>query len=252
MVEVANLTKTYRSRDGQTVTALSNLSVTIREGEILTVIGPSGCGKTTLLRIIAGLVPYESGEVRVNGRPVGRPGPDRAVVFQNFALLPWKTALDNIAFGLELQRVSVEVRRERANEFVKLVGLEGFAQCLPRELSGGMQQRVGLARALLVAPEILLMDEPFGQLDDQTRRLMQDQFVALLAVQPKTVLFITHSTEEAVRLGDRVLLMTQRPGRVREIIEVPLPRPRTEDVETTREFIDLKTHIWKQLKGMYV
>ncbi len=252
MVEVANLTKTYRSRDGQTVTALSNLSVTIREGEILTVIGPSGCGKTTLLRIIAGLVPYESGEVRVSGRPVGRPGPDRAVVFQNFALLPWKTALDNIAFGLELQRVSVEVRRERAREFVKLVGLEGFAQCLPRELSGGMQQRVGLARALLVAPEILLMDEPFGQLDDQTRRLMQDQFVTLLSVQPKTVLFITHSTEEAVRLGDRVLLMTQRPGRVREIIEVPLPRPRTEDVETTREFIDLKTHIWKQLKGMYV
>jgi len=252
MVEVANLTKTYRSRDGQPVTALSNLSVTIREGEILTVIGPSGCGKTTLLRIIAGLVPYESGEVRVSGRPVGRPGPDRAVVFQNFALLPWKTALDNIAFGLELQGVSVEDRRERAYEFVKLVGLEGFAQCLPRELSGGMQQRVGLARALLVAPEILLMDEPFGQLDDQTRRLMQDQFVALLAVQPKTVLFITHSTEEAVRLGDRVLLMTQRPGRVREIIEVHLPRPRTEDVETTREFIDLKTYIWKQLKGMYV
>ncbi len=252
MVEVANLTKTYRSRDGQPVTALSNLSMTIREGETLTVIGPSGCGKTTLLRIIAGLVPYESGEVRVSGRPVGRPGPDRAVVFQNFALVPWKTALDNIAFGLELQGVSVEDRRERAHEFVKLVGLEGFAQCLPRELSGGMQQRVGLARALLVAPEILLMDEPFGQLDDQTRRLMQDQFVALLAVQPKTVLFITHSTEEAVRLGDRVLLMTQRPGRVREIIEVPLPRPRTEDVETTREFIDLKTHIWKQLKGMYV
>ncbi len=252
MVEVANLTKSYRSRDGQTVTALSNLSVTIREGEILTVIGPSGCGKTTLLRIIAGLVPFESGEVRVSGRPVDRPGPDRAVVFQNFALLPWKTALDNIAFGLELQRVSVEARRERAREFVKLVGLEGFAQCLPRELSGGMQQRVGLARALLVAPEILLMDEPFGQLDDQTRHLMQDQFEALLAIQPRTVLFITHSTEEAVRLGDRVLLMTQRPGRVREIIEVPLPRPRTEDVETTREFIDLKTHIWKQLKGMYV
>lgn len=252
MVEIANLTKTYRSRDGQEVPALLGLSLEIRDGEIVTVIGPSGCGKTTLLRVIAGLVPSDVGEVRVGGRPVRGPGPDRAVVFQHFALLPWKTALDNVAFGLELQGVPFEERRERAQRFVRLVGLEGFEHRLPRELSGGMQQRVGLARALLVAPDVLLMDEPFGALDDQTRRLMQDQFMALHAIQPKTVLFITHSMEEAVRLGDRVVLMTPRPGRLREVIEVTLPRPRTEEVEATREFIELKTYLWRQLKTMYV
>ncbi len=251
MVRITNLTKTYRSRDGGEVAAVTNLSLTIRDGEVATVIGPSGCGKTTLLRIIAGLIPYD-GEVLVADRPVRRPGPDRAVVFQHFALLPWKSALDNIAFGLELAGVPVEERRTRAREFVKLVGLEGFERRLPRELSGGMQQRVGLARALLVAPAVLLMDEPFGALDDQTRRLMQDQFMALHAARPTTVLFITHSMEEAVRLGDRVVLMTPRPGRVREIIDVPLPRPRTEEVEALREFVDLKTYLWRQLRTMYV
>ncbi len=252
MVRIANLTKTYRSRDGHAVTAITNLILTIRDGEVVTVIGPSGCGKTTLLRIIAGLVPYDSGEVLVDGLPVRRPGPDRAVVFQQFALLPWKSALDNIAFGLELAGVPLEERRARARELVKLVGLDGFEHRLPRELSGGMQQRVGLARALLVAPAVLLMDEPFGSLDDQTRRMMQDQFMALHAAQPKTVLFITHSMEEAVRLGDRVVLMTPRPGRVREIIDVPLPRPRVEEVEATREFVDLKAYLWRQLRTMYV
>jgi NitT/TauT family transport system ATP-binding protein len=252
MVRVTNLTKTYRSRDGSTLSAITNLTLTIRDGEVVTVIGPSGCGKTTLLRVIAGLVPYDAGEVLVDDRPVRRPGPDRAVVFQHFALLPWKTALDNVAFGLELAGVPLAQRRDRARELVKLVGLDGFEHRLPRELSGGMQQRVGLARALLVAPAILLMDEPFGSLDDQTRRMMQDQFMALHAAQPKTVLFITHSMEEAVRLGDRVVLMTPRPGRVREIIDVPLPRPRPEDVEATREFVELKTYLWRQLRAMYV
>ncbi len=252
MVEIANLTKTYRSRDGQEVPALFGLSLEIRDGEIVTVIGPSGCGKTTLLRVVAGLVPCDAGEVSVGGRPVRGPGPDRAVVFQHFALLPWKSALDNVAFGLELKGVPLAERRERARRFVRLVGLEGFEYRLPRELSGGMQQRVGLARALLVAPEVLLMDEPFGALDDQTRRLMQDQFMALHAAQPKTVLFITHSMEEAVRLGDRVVLMTPRPGRVHEVIEVPLPRPRIEEVEATREFIELRTYLWRQLRTMYV
>jgi len=252
MVRITNLTKTYRSRDGHAVPAITNLSLTIRDGEVVTVIGPSGCGKTTLLRIIAGLTPCDTGEALVDARPVRGPGPDRAVVFQHFALLPWKTALDNIAFGLELAGVPLEERRARAREFVKLVGLVGFEHRLPRELSGGMQQRVGLARALLVAPAVLLMDEPFGALDDQTRRMMQDQFMALHAAQPKTVLFITHSMEEAVRLGDRVVLMTPRPGRVREIIGVPLPRPRTEEVEATREFVDLKTYLWRQLRTMYV
>jgi ABC-type nitrate/sulfonate/bicarbonate transport system ATPase subunit len=252
MVRITNLTKIYRGRDGSTLTAIANLSVTIRDGEVVTVIGPSGCGKTTLLRVIAGLVASDAGEVLVDDRPVRRPGPDRAVVFQHFALLPWKTALDNVAFGLELAGVPPAERRDRARGLVKLVGLDGFEHRLPRELSGGMQQRVGLARALLVAPAVLLMDEPFGSLDDQTRRMMQDQFMALHAAQPKTVLFITHSMEEAVRLGDRVVLMTPRPGRVREIIDVPLPRPRPDEVEATREFVELKTHLWRQLRSMYV
>jgi NitT/TauT family transport system ATP-binding protein len=252
VVHIASLSKTYRSRDGSPVAAITNLSLTIRDGEVVTVIGPSGCGKTTLLRIIAGLVPYDTGEVLVDDRPVRRPGPDRAVVFQHFALLPWKTALDNIAFGLELAGVPLEERRARARALVTLVGLDGFEHRLPRELSGGMQQRVGLARALLVSPAVLLMDEPFGSLDDQTRRMMQDQFMALHAAQPKTVLFITHSMEEAVRLGDRIVLMTPRPGRVREIIDIALPRPRVEEVEAAREFVDLKTYLWRQLRTMYV
>lgn len=253
MIQIRNLAKTFYTRDGDGtggVMAIEGLDLDVADHEFLTIIGPSGCGKTTLLRIIAGLIPFEQGEVLIDGRPVTGPGPDRAVVFQNFALLPWATVLDNVAFGLELRGVPRQQRYETAMRLIKLVGLEGFERRIPRELSGGMQQRVGLARALAVDPQILLMDEPFGSLDEQTRRLLQEELLRIWETQRKTVVFITHSMEEAVLLGDRVVLMSPRPGRVKEIIQVPLPRPRGREVEKSPAFVETKEYLWENLRQM--
>ena len=247
------MSKGFNTLDnGGGVLALSNIDFEVRDNEFLTVIGPSGCGKTTLLRIIAGLIPYDQGEVTIDGRPVIGPGPDRAVVFQNFALMPWADIMTNVTFGLEIRGTPREECRATAKELIKLVGLEGFEQRLPKELSGGMQQRVGLARALAVNPQILLMDEPFGSLDEQTRRLLQEQLLRLWEHQQKTVVFITHSMDEAVMLGDRVMLMTPRPGRVKEMIDVPLKRPRTPEVEKSGAFVEVKEYLWENLKAMQV
>ncbi len=253
MIQIRNLAKTFHTRDDDGtggVMAIEGLDLDVADHEFLTIIGPSGCGKTTLLRIIAGLIPFEQGEVLIDGRPVTGPGPDRAVVFQNFALLPWATVLDNVAFGLELRGVPKQERYETAMRLIKLVGLEGFERRIPRELSGGMQQRVGLARALAVDPQILLMDEPFGSLDEQTRRLLQEELLRIWETQRKTVVFITHSMEEAVLLGDRVVLMSPRPGRVKEIIQVPLPRPRGREVEKSPGFVETKEYLWENLRQM--
>jgi ABC-type nitrate/sulfonate/bicarbonate transport system ATPase subunit len=251
MIQVKNLTKEFgRIDNGGGVLALSDIDFQVRDNEFVTVIGPSGCGKTTLLRIIAGLIPYQHGEVSIDSHPVVGPGPERAVVFQNFALLPWTDVLGNVTFGLDVRGATKSDSQAKAKELIKLVGLEGFEQRLPKELSGGMQQRVGLARALAVNPRILLMDEPFGALDEQTRRLLQEQLLQLWERERKTVVFITHSMEEAVMLGDRVMLMTPRPGKVKEMIDIPLKRPRPPDIEKSPAFVEIKEYLWENLRAM--
>jgi NitT/TauT family transport system ATP-binding protein len=253
MIRVRDLSKEFGTvENGASVLALSNIELEVRDNEFMTIIGPSGCGKTTLLRIIAGLIPYDRGEVTIDGRVVTGPGPERAVVFQNFALMPWANVLTNVTFGLDVRGTPKEESHAKALELIKLVGLDGFENRLPKELSGGMQQRVGLARALAVQPQILLMDEPFGALDEQTRRLLQEQLLVLWERERKTVVFITHSMDEAVMLGDRVMLMTPRPGKVREMIDVPLPRPRTYQLEKSSGFLEIKEYLWDNLRAMQV
>ena len=251
MIEIRNCCKTYRGTNGRPDTvALDGVNFTVGEREFISLLGPSGCGKTTLLKIIAGLVTADEGEVFISGQRVTGPGPDRSMVFQNFALLPWADVLANIAFGLELRGMARKERESIAQQMIEPLGLAGFEHHYPRELSGGMQQRVGLARALAVDPHILLMDEPFASVDAQTRRLLQEDLLRLHLSARKTVLFVTHNMQEAVLLGDRVVLLTPRPGRVAEIVDVPLPRPRTPDVEKSPVLVELKEYLWERLKGM--
>jgi NitT/TauT family transport system ATP-binding protein len=208
------------------VLALDGADLEVRDGEFLCLLGPSGCGKSTLIFILAGLQTASAGRVTLYGRPVSGPGPDRGVLFQQLALFPWRTAIDNVAFGLEMQGLSRARARARAQVFLELVGLAEFAQSFPHEMSGGMQQRVAIARLLAHEPEVLLMDEPFGALDAQTRARMAHELARIWERARKTVLFVTHSVDEAIYLGDRVAVMTARPGRIKTIVEVPLDRPR--------------------------
>jgi NitT/TauT family transport system ATP-binding protein len=244
MIELRGCRKTYPSHNGQApVLAVDRFDLTVATREFVCLLGPSGCGKTTILKTIAGLVALDAGEIRIDGVLVTAPGPDRAMVFQNFALLPWADVLTNIGFGLELRGVPLAERDRTARELIQTIGLAGFERHYPRQLSGGMQQRVGLARALAVDPKILLLDEPFGAVDEQTRRLLQEDLLALHERTRKTVIFVTHSMDEAVRLGDRVVLMTPRPGRVQESISVDLPRPRPVDVDKNPRFIESITYV---------
>jgi NitT/TauT family transport system ATP-binding protein len=256
MIEVKGVSKQFPSRDGsEPVQALREVDLTVGDNEFLTVLGPSGCGKTTLLRNIAGLVPWDSGEILVDGVPVTGPSPDRAMVFQSFALMPWASVLANVTIGLEIRGDPKAQREAHAMELLERVGLKGFERRLPGELSGGMQQRVGLARALAVDPSTLLMDEPFGALDEQTRRLLQEELLRIWEETPKTVVFITHSMEEAVLLGDRIVLMSARPGRIDEVIDVPLERPRSvhvDAVEQSPEYRQITAHLWERLRSMQV
>ena len=225
MVEVQALSKRYRV-DGSEIVALAEVDLTIPEGEFLCLLGPSGCGKSTLLKLAAGLIPPSSGSIRINGRPVTGPGPDRAVVFQDYALFPWMTVRENAEFGLAARGVDPARRRAISSELLRVVGLPDFADKYPHHLSGGMKQRVSIARALAVEPVLLLMDEPFGALDAQTRYVMQQELLRIWRAYKKTVLFVTHSIEEALFLGDRVLLMTARPGRIKAEMRVDAERPR--------------------------
>ncbi len=255
MIKVNGVRKVFPGRDGHgdDVEALRDINLAINDNEFLTVIGPSGCGKTTLLRAIAGLLPIDGGEILIEGTPVRGPGRERAMVFQNIALLPWSTVLSNVAFGLELRGVPKQEREDKARHFIELVGLAGWEHRMPLELSGGMQQRVGLARALAVEPKVLLMDEPFGSLDEQTRRLLQEEMLRIWEATRTTVVFITHSMEEAVLLGDRVVLMSTRPGTIVEIVPVPLPRPRGAHVDTvgwSTEFLEITSRLWRRLRDM--
>lgn len=250
MIEVQGLTKSFPRRPAGWLQVLDGVDMQVRRDEFVCLLGPSGCGKTTLLKILAGLMPWDSGDIHIQGHPLSGPGPGRAMVFQNFVLLPWATALDNVAFGLEMRGIARQERRAKASTLLRSVGLEGFEGHYPHELSGGMQQRVGLARALAVDPQILLMDEPFGSVDSQTRRLLQEDLLALYDRERKTVLFVTHSMDEAVRLGDRILLFGPRPSRIVESFDVPLGRPRPPEVRLLPQYIELKEALWARLRTM--
>jgi NitT/TauT family transport system ATP-binding protein len=249
-ISIQDLTVAFPSRrsDGGVI-ALWKVSLDIADGEFVTVVGPSGCGKTTLINVVAGLVPPSEGRVLVGGRAVTAPGPDRAVVFQDYALFPWRTAWDNIKYGLSRLPAFRADASARIESAIHLVGLDGFEHAYPRQLSGGMQQRVALARALVADPAILLMDEPFAAVDAMTRDVMQGELERIVIASKKTAIFITHSIDEAIFLGDRVIVATTRPGRIKAILPVALPRPRwTSDVKGASEFIRLRELIWDLLK----
>ena len=225
-IAIDAVSKSFSVGSNKSHQALLDISLTVRRGEFVAILGPSGCGKSTLLYIVGGFEHASSGTVRADGRVVDRPGPDRGPVFQEFALFPWKTVLGNVAAGLREQGLSRMVAEARAKELIDLVGLDGYQSFYPKELSGGMKQRVALARTLAYEPSILLMDEPFGSLDAYTRTLMQQELLAIWERDRKTVLFVTHGVEEAVFLADRVMVMTRSPGRVKAIVDIPLSRPR--------------------------
>ena len=244
-IAVTELTKRYA--DGLVV--FQRLSLEVYENEFLCVLGPSGCGKTTLLRLIDGLLPPDGGEVRISGERVTGPRPDVAMVFQHFGLFPWKRLDQNVAYGLKLRGYPQHKIHERVARYIKLVGLEGFERKFPYQLSGGMQQRAGLARALAVSPKVMLLDEPFGSVDAQTRELLQEELMRIWEGERKTMVFVTHSIDEAILLGDRVLIMGKRPSRVQEILDVKLPRPRLiSEVRGDETYIRLRNYAWELIK----
>ncbi len=227
--------------------ALGGIDLDVRENEFVVLIGPSGCGKTTFLQIVAGFLVPTEGRIEANGRVVTRPGPDRGYVFQEDAVFPWMTVRENVEFGLEAKGMPRSERRRISDHFIQLVGLTGFEQALPKELSGGMLKRVDLARAYAVDPAVLLMDEPFGPLDAQTRTVMQHELEKIWEQARKTVLFVTHDIEEAIFLADRVVVLTPRPGRIKAVIDVTLPRPRVPAVKLTEAFVEFKRRAWEDL-----
>ena len=244
-VVLKDVTKSYPASAGQ-VEALSNITLSVAEGEFLSLIGPSGCGKSTLLRILAGIYQQSSGEVSIqrsssNGRPLN------AMVFQEYAIFPWRTIVDNVAFGLEMQGMGHKERQDRAQTYLGKVGLSRFGNYYPHQLSGGMKQRVAIARALAANPEILLMDEPFGALDAQTRAIMQEELVQIWEQEKKSVIYVTHSIDEAVFLSDRVVVMTARPGRIKSIYTIDLPRPRDTSIRSSAAFHRLSDAIRSDL-----
>ena len=239
----------YQPRTGARLLAIDDLSTSIAEGEFVSIVGPSGCGKSTFLKIVDGLVRPTGGELHLDGRSIVAPGVDRAMVFQDASLFPWYTVLRNVSYGLECQGVGGREAQRRSAPFIDLVGLSGFEHHYPYELSGGMQQRVNLARALAVNPELLLMDEPFAALDAQTRELMQSELLSIWQRAGKTVLFITHQIDEAIYLSDRVLVMSARPGRLLADIRVDIPRPRELEVKRTPRFLDYVDQIWRLIEG---
>ena len=249
-LEIENLSYQYwLERDQRNFMAFKDVSLSVKEGEFICIVGPSGCGKTTLLNVVAGLLEYEEGALRVNGQIVNGPGIDRAVVFQHASLLPWRTVTGNVRYGMEMQkRFDKRTREERAQQLIEMVGLTGFENRFPSELSGGMQQRVNLARALATDPEVLLLDEPFAALDAQTRETMQVELLKIWSHSQKTVLFITHQIDEAVYLSDRVIVMGTGPGRIKKELEVNFARPRTLDLKRTPEFHALTDEIWKLIE----
>ena len=247
---VEGVTRTFPgNRGGAPVTALQPTTLSVAENDFITVLGPSGCGKSTLLRIVAGLDRPSAGRVLLDGRPVTAPGPDRGMVFQSYTLFPWLTVADNIAYGLDERGVPAARRREIVAHYLDRMGLAGFERHYPKQLSGGMQQRTAIARALANDPAILLLDEPFGALDNQTRALMQELLLGIWERDRKTVLFVTHDIEEAIFLASRVLVMTARPGRIKADLPVDLPHPRSSRVKTTPAFTELKARLTEEIRA---
>lgn len=250
-VKIDHVEKIYEGRNGKMI-ALNGVDFEIKENEFICVVGPSGCGKSTLLNIIAGLLEPTSGAVYVDGKKVEGTGIERGVVFQQYALFPWLTVLQNVMFGLKLKGMPDAQAKEIAMKYIKMVQLEEFVHSYPKELSGGMKQRVAIARAYAAEPEVLLMDEPFGALDAQTRTQLQTELLATWEREKKTCFFITHDVEEAIILAQRVVIMSARPGRIREIVEVNIPYPRTQETKLTPEFNALKNRIWSQVYQEYL
>jgi NitT/TauT family transport system ATP-binding protein len=242
-LRIDNVILRFTPRMGHPVTALDRISLEVDNNEFSVIVGPSGCGKSSLLRLVAGLIRPTAGGIYLDGKLVTKPGKDRGMVFQSYTLFPWLTVQDNLEFGLKIGGMAAEERAAVARRFIAEVGLEGFERAYPKQLSGGMMQRVALARALANDPNILLMDEPFGALDSQTRSLMQELLLKIWEHSHKTVLFITHDIDEAILLGDRVYVMTARPGRIKEEVTIDIPRPRSVDVLTADEFIAIKRRI---------
>jgi NitT/TauT family transport system ATP-binding protein len=247
-IKAQNLSLCFRPKNREPVSALTDLNVTVARGEFVSIVGPSGCGKSTFLNILLGLIKPDSGTLELEGTPIAGPSQERAMVFQEFGLLPWRTVAANVELGLELKGTPAAARAQRVADLIKLVGLNGFEKHYPHELSGGMKQRVGLARALATEPQVLLMDEPFAALDAQTRDLMQSELLQIWERTRKTVLFVTHSIEEAAYLSDRVIVMTARPGRAKDVLRIDLPRPRDYEMRLTAEFNRIKARIWDVLK----
>ncbi len=243
-ISIVNLSKSYRTDDSETV-AIQDFTLDIKKGELISIIGPSGCGKTTVLRMIAGLMPPTSGKILIDGRECTGPGPDRGMVFQDFALFPWRSVIQNVEFSLEVAGVPKEERRQRAERYLDAVGLLEFKDHRIHELSGGMKQRVGIARALVNKPDVVLMDEPFGALDAQTRNIMQVELLKVLAKTDQTIIFVTHSVDEAVFLSDRIVILTKRPAKIKEALEIQWPHPRD---RASADFTYLRKRILKQLE----
>lgn len=231
-----HVSHTYLPASGKKVLALDDISLSVGQNEFVALLGPSGCGKSTLLYLLGGFIPVERGEIRVSGRPVSGPGRDRGVVFQNFALFPWKTVLGNVRYGLEAMGLSRSEQTARAQRFIDMVHLRGFEASYPSQLSGGMRQRVAIARTLAVGPDILLMDEPFGALDAQTREVMHEELLAIMRGSPMTTVFVTHDVREAVYLADRVVVMSPRPGRIKQIVTIERDGPQTPDMLKSLRF----------------
>jgi NitT/TauT family transport system ATP-binding protein len=246
-IVIAGVSHLYRPPSGRPVLALEDVSLDIHAREFVALLGPSGCGKSTLLYLIGGFLPTETGKILVDGAPVGAPGPDRGIVFQHFALFPWKTVRANVLYGLERMGLPRQERATRAQSFIDLVGLAGFEDSYPSQLSGGMKQRTALARTLAFDPKILLMDEPFGALDAQTRSLMQEELLRIWQRTPKTVIFVTHDVQEAVYLADRVAVMSARPGRIKAIVDTRFDKNDPE-IFKTRAFVDKVDELWNLVR----
>lgn len=245
-LKIDNVYKEYEGRNGKMI-ALNGVNLDIAENEFVCVVGPSGCGKSTLLNIIAGLLEPTSGAVYLDGRQIDGTGVDRGVVFQQYALFPWRTVLKNVMFGLEMKKVPKKEAEETARRYIKAVGLDGFENSYPKELSGGMKQRVAIARAYAVNPEVLLLDEPFGALDAQTRVQLQTELLNTWEQEKKTCFFITHDVDEAIILAQRVIIMSARPGRIKRIVEIDIPYPRTQETKSDPHFLELKAEIWNEV-----
>ena len=245
-LKIDNVVKEYEGRNGKTV-ALNGVNLDIKENEFICVVGPSGCGKSTLLNIIAGLHEPTSGAAYLDGKKIEGTGVERGVVFQQYALFPWRTVLKNVMFPLEMKKTPKEEAEKIALKYIKAVGLEGFENSYPKELSGGMKQRVAIARAYAADPEVLLLDEPFGALDAQTRVQLQTELLETWQKEKKTCFFITHDVDEAIILAQRVIIMSARPGRIKKIVDVDIPYPRTQATKTDPRFLELKTEIWNEV-----